>query len=245
MKLLFSILITFVCITSSIAQKGSYTGMLEYKITIRDTSLRKIIPDQTMIVYSNDTITRKENDTEALGKQVEIHHMELNKSYILLNGPWGKYAIQNDLNNPDKPDTIPSKYSFGKKKWFKTKILGRKAKRIMVSHPNFEEPIEFLYLKKLNNKYLGNFDDAPGLLVKYSVSTVDGIYDYELVKISEYTPNRDLFGIPSDYLKVTIEEFMDVYLGIISPQELYNKKNGIEEEENMEEAPEEIKDSGN
>lgn len=226
----------FIIATSSLfAQQVPFTGMLEYKITMRDTNLRKIIPDNKMIVYTNDTISRTENMTNALGLQIEIRHMELNKSYILLSGPWGNYAIQNNLNESDTA-AAASKYEFTKKKCRKTKILGRKANRIEVTHPEFEEPIEFLYFKDYSNKYLDNFDDAPGLLVKFSVSTVDGIYDYELVKISEYHPNRDLFGIPSDYLKVTINEFMDVYLGVITPQELYNQKMGIEvikpEEEN-------------
>ena len=77
---------------------------------------------------------------------------------------------------------------------------------------------EFLYLKKHPNKYLNNSPEIPGLLIRYSVVTVDGILDYELVRFNEYTPNRDLFGIPSDYKKVTIDEFMDEILNTKAPE---------------------------
>ena len=149
-----------------------------------------------------------ENFTQQLGKQVVIRHMELNKSYLLIDAKVGKFAIK--MVNSDTTSYV-SKYQF-EKKHCKRKILGRKAKRLLVNHPGFEKPIEFLYLKKFGNKYLNNFDEAPGLLVKYSVVTPDGVLDYELIRISEYSPNRDLFGIPSDYQKVTIDEFMDQML---------------------------------
>ena len=197
----------------SLSQKyAPFGGMLEYKITIRDTSLRSVIDDNQMFLYTNDTISRMENFTPQLGKQVVIRHMGLRKSYMLIDTDKGKFAIKVDESDKDSIIT-ESKYQF-KKKCFKKKILGYKAKRLEVTHPSFEEPIEFLYLKNRSNKYLNNFEQSPGLLVRYSVVTVDGIYDYELVKISEFTPNRDLFGIPSDYQKVTINEFMDYMTGV-------------------------------
>lgn len=208
-----SILILFVliCALSTISfgqNKKPFIGMLEYKVTIRDTSLRSLVPDNSMMLYSNDTISRMENHTHQLGKQVVLRHMELNKSYILIDSPIGKFAIK--MVNSDTTNYV-SKYTFKKKMW-KRKVLGLKAKRLEVNHPAFDEPIEFLYLKKFDNKYLNNFDEAPGLLVRYSVVTPDGVMDYELVRFSEYSPNRDLFGVPSDYQKVTIDEFMDQML---------------------------------
>lgn len=199
-------------------RKKPFFGMLEYKVTSRDTSLRSIIPDNSMILYSNDTVSRMENFTQQLGKQVVLRHMALNKSYILIDSPVGKFAIK--MVNSDTTAYV-SKYTF-EKKMCKRKILGYKAKRVEVNHPAFEEPIEFLYFKKFDNKYLNNFDEAPGLLVKYSVVTPDGVLDYELVRFSEYNPNRDLFGVPSDYQKVTIDEFMDQMLAPPPTEEPHN-----------------------
>jgi hypothetical protein len=192
---------------STIAQKQApFTGMLEYKISTRDTAMRELLPDSQMFLYTNDTIVRMENFTSQLGTQIAIRHMLKNKSYLLLETPVGKFAIQtHDKVN----DTIKKSDQFEfKKKFFKRKICGMKANRMLVSHPDFEEPIEFLYLKKVPNRYLDVHNEIPGLLVRYSVITADGILDYELVRISRYTPNNDLFGVPSDYERISFDEFI-------------------------------------
>lgn len=209
---LFSVL--FFSFTVNAQENKVFTGVLEYKISVRDTNLRDLIPDNSMFLYSNDTLTRMENFTERLGTQVVIRHIEKNKSYMLISSQKGNFAIKSDLNEIDTAK-LTTKYTFDKK-MCKTRILGLKANRMMVNHPEFDESIEFLYLKGYSNEYLNNFDGIPGLLLRYSVVTPDGILDYELIKFSEYIPNRDLFGIPSDFKKVTLEEFMSI---MISPEE--------------------------
>ena len=205
-QLLFSIL--FLCFTSFAQKTTPFVGMIEFRIEAHDSTLVDFLPNHPMIIYTNDTITRTENYTDQLGKQVEIYHMELNKSYILLDTPRGKFAIQNDLNE-QKKDTVPSEYTF-KKKWFKKKILGRKANRVMVNHPSFKEPIEFLYFKNISNKYNAIFDEIPGLLVRYSIVTIDGVLDYEMVRFNEYTPAHDLFGIPADFKRISFSDFVEI-----------------------------------
>ncbi len=195
--------------------------MLEYKISVRDTNLRKLVPDNAMRLYTNDTITRIENFSPQLGSQISIRHMKLNKSYLLLTvEDTMNFAIKTDLNDTDSlPKT--SQYTY-EKKWGKKKMLGMRAKRILVSHPDFEEPIEFLYVKKYSREYLNTHEAIPGLLIKYSVSTPDGVLDYELVEMRSFMPNRDLFGIPSDYKKVTFDAFMDYMFPASTPD---NNKN--------------------
>ena len=190
-------------------KKQVFTGMLEYKISVRDTSMRTLIPDNKMIVYTNDTITRIENFTMQLGKQIAIKHMILGKSYLLIDTEIGNFAIQMDAPDSTSADsTRISDYSF-KKKWFRTKVLGKKAKRMEVSHPAFSEPVRFLYFKGYSTGIVDTFEELPGLPVKYSIATPDMVLDYELVKMNEYAPNRDLFGIPSDYERITFNDFMD------------------------------------
>lgn len=205
-------LFTFTSILVFSQKEQGFTGMLEYKITVRDTSLRALIPENKMVVYTNDTISRVENYTSQLGKQVVIRHMALDKKYILINAPMGNFAIKVNESKIDTLETA-SKYDV-KKKCFKRKVLGKKVKRLQVSHKAFEEPIEFLYFKNISNKYLNNIDNIPGLLAKFSLVTPDAVMDYELVKILEYAPDRDLFGIPSDYKRVTIDEFIDIMTGV-------------------------------
>jgi len=195
----------------SFSQKNKrFTGMLEYKITIRDSAMQTLIPESRMIVFTNDTIVRTENNTGQLGQQVVLRHIEKNKSYLLLNTPLGKFAIQTDLNSSDTIQKI-SHFSF-EKKCMKRKLLGKKMKRMMVSHPDFEEPQEFWYLPTISSKYNNAFTEMPGLPVKYSIPTRDGIMDYELVKISEFLPERDMFGVPSDYERISFDGFMDLMI---------------------------------
>lgn len=208
LRLIATSLIALFILTGSYAQKQApFTGMLEYKITPRDTANTALTATNQMFVYTNDTITRTENFTNQLGQQVAIRHMEKEKSYLLLITDLGKFAIQTDHASNDSIKK-PNQYVF-KKKWFKRKIAGKKANKMLVSHPNFKEPIEFLYLKKTPNKYVKIYSEIPGLLVKYSIATEDGILDYELVKFNEYTPNKDLFGIPSDFERISFDEFLD------------------------------------
>jgi hypothetical protein len=191
---------------SSISQKHvPFTGKLVYSIQITDTSLRKLIPTKTMVVYTNDTLLRIENNTDQLGKQVVIKHMILKKSYLLLRTPIANYAIQAD-HNTEKIDSFP--YSF-KKKWGKTTICGLKANRLKVSNINFPDKLEFLYLKNTSPKYLNTFENFPGIPVHYYLATEDGIFEYTLIQIDKTVPKKDLFGIPSDFKKVTFDEFMD------------------------------------
>lgn len=193
-----------------------FTGMLEYKISVHDTSLRALYPDNAMRLYTNDTITRMENFSQQLGRQTTIRHIQLNKSYLLLTvHDTVNFAIKADLNAADTA-LKQSKYTF-EKKWFKKKYMGMRCKRMMVSHPDFEEPIEFLYVKSYSREYLNNFEEVPGLLVKYSVATPDAVLDYELVEKRDYMPERDLFGIPEDYRKVTFDEFMDYMFPASAP----------------------------
>jgi len=194
--------------TTAFAQKQqSFTGMLEYKITVRDTSLKNLFPENKMIIYTNDTITRIENFTSQLGKQVVLRHMEKQKSYLLLDTELGKFAIRTDESKSDTTK-VDRDFTFDKK-MSKRSIVNRKANRMLVSHPEFKEPIEFLYFKNISNKYSTFYTEMPGLPVRFSVPTADGTIDYELIKMSEYSPNHDLFGVPSDYKLVTFDEFLE------------------------------------
>jgi len=209
--LIFILLILSIEFGYSQKRQDSFSGVLVYSTSARDTLMQGLVQASEMLIYTNDTVSRTENSTGQFGKQVVIKHMELNKSYLLLNTPMGKFAIRTDHAKSDTASK-PSAYSF-KKKWFKRKILGRKANRVLVSHESFESPIEFLYFKKVKGKYNEIFPEIPGLIVKYSIATADGVIDYELTKFNEYTPNRDLFGVPSDYKRVSFDEFVDLMTG--------------------------------
>jgi len=183
----------------------NFSGKLVYSITITDTSLQKMIPPRLMVVYTNDTLVRIENKTDQLGLQVIIKHLIYNKSYLLLSTPVNNYAIQTDHNDGRE---LKYPYTFESKRG-KRKLLGMKAKRLLVSHENFKKPLEFWYLPQFSPKYINTLENFPGLPVLYYISSVDGTYEYRLVSMEVNAPKHDLFGIPSDYKRVTFDDFLN------------------------------------
>lgn len=201
------ILIIFLFISSALfGQQNGFSGRLIYSIETTDTALTQLFHERQMIIYTNDTLVRVENTTDQLGKQVAIRHLTLQKSYLLLHTVNGNFAIQTKF---EKDSVSESKYSFTKK-CGKKKIGGLKAKKVIVKHPGFKDPMTFYYLKNTPAKYLVGFEDFPGLLVEYYIPSEDGILKYTLKSMEADPTNLDLYGIPSDYQKVSMTEFIDI-----------------------------------
>lgn len=188
----------------------AFEGKLTYNVSIEDTSLTQYFEPTLMYVYTNDTIVRTENNTAQFGLQVALKHLALQKSYILLQTNKGKFAIQ---TKKDSSEVFVPSYTF-KKKWWGKKIAGKRAKRVLVYHELFEEPKLFYYYKDITPTLLNGFENFPGLPVDYFVATVDGTYHYSLTQIEEEETNHDIFGVPSDFQKVTMTEFIDIMTGV-------------------------------
>lgn len=210
---IFSMRTLVICIFLSsfgFAQKQQpFEGHIGYHIEMVDTLYQQFFHERDMHLFTNDTLVRVENITDQFGLQVSIRHLILNKSYLLLETPMGNFAIKT------RQDTIaekPSSYSF-KKKCGSKKINGMKAKKLIVSHPDFTEPMTFYYFKKLPAHYLEGFDKFPGLLAEYYIPTADGTLKFTLNHYEAMHLNHDLFGIPSDYEKVTMDEFIERMTG--------------------------------
>jgi hypothetical protein len=181
-----------------------------------DTALQKMIPARTMIVYTNDTIVRIENETNQLGKQIIIKHTVLNKSILLLSSGDKNYAIQTNLSkktDSTKIDTTTSKYIY-KKKFGKKRVLKLKANRMTIQLKGQKKSIEVLYLKDYSPKYVDAYNELPGLPVRYFIQTEDGIVVYTLIQMEHKVINRDFFGIPSDYKRVTFDQFLDEVISV-------------------------------
>lgn len=181
-----------------------FKGRLIYKIEFTnplDSSQNTI---SKSIIYTNDTLVRVESETGQLGPQVLIKHLIFQKYYLLINYNDTKFAIQQNVPK----DTIPSKYTF-KKKFGSKKIDGVKAKRVLVNATSFDKPIEMWYFPKISPKYLDVLKGINGLPVDYYLQLEDGILHYTLEKIEFSEVNKDLFGIPTDFKKVSFDEFVD------------------------------------
>ncbi|MBI1837386.1 MAG: hypothetical protein HYR91_08995 [Flavobacteriia bacterium] len=214
-------LFLFILMTASVFSQNEYKpfqGKLVYTIDIVDTAFQKMFPTKLMTIYTNDTIVRIENESDQLGKQVVIKHTVLNKSILMLQAKNNYYAIQTDLNKV-KVDSIDSNRTNRNnelsyhKKWGKKHIANMKANRMKVTNNKTKQTIEVLYLKNYSPKYIDAYNDLPGLAVKYYITTPDGTYVYTLISMEYSVLNNDLFGVPSNYKRVSFSQFLDEIIG--------------------------------
>jgi hypothetical protein len=201
----FTFLLIF-SFSSFFAQKQvPFVGKLTYEVTSCDSILKDKLPASKMFVYSNDTLIRIENNSSVVGVQTLIKHLYLNKSYLLINSPIGKIALQ---SNQLTQATDSLNYSFIKKRGTK-KFAGLKAKKLVVRVKKINTDFDFYYIEKINGRYLNNFSSFPGLPVLYYLATPEGIFKYELKEIDYHLPAKDLFGIPSEYKKMSFDAFIN------------------------------------
>jgi len=204
-----TLIITLLALSSFAQNNIPFSGKLVYEIEMVDTSLQAFYPKKYMTVYTNDTLVRIENETKQFGTQIVIKHTFLNKSYLLLNDGVNKFAIQTDFNKEKTEDSLKFKTAY-KKKWGKTNILQLKAKRANVQISKDAPPLKLLYLKNYSTKYIDAYADAPGLPVSYFLESNEGLVKYQLIFIENKKMDRDLFGIPSDFKKVSFDQFIEL-----------------------------------
>jgi hypothetical protein len=210
----FILLLSF---SSIFAQKQvPFVGKLTYEVTSCDSLLKDKLQASKMIVFSNDTLIRIENNSSVVGVQTLIKHLKLNKSYLLINSPIGKIALQ---SNQLTQATDSLNYSFTKKRGTK-KIAGLKAKKLTVHVKKINAYFDFYYVDKISSCYLNNFSSFPGLPVLYYLATPEGIFKYELKEIETHLPAKDMFGIPSEYKKMSFDAFINEI------EALQNKESG-------------------
>lgn len=210
MKVVFALVAILVSMGVT-AQRG-VSGVFTYKASISRPDTNLVMRSWKVKVFTNDTVVRVESETNALGNQVFIRHMELNKAYLLLQLDGNKFAIQTDLaENRNKADSSAPAYTFRKKLFGGKRVAGIKAKRYYILDNGQKEGYYCWFAKKIPNRYLEVYQDIPGLAVDYYLPSQDGLIHYELESFEEGAVNRDLFGVPSDYKRVTFDEFVRNY----------------------------------
>lgn len=209
MKIRITLLGALLLAAVTYAQQKPFYGELIYRASISYADTNLVIKEWNVRVFTNDTIVRVETETGQFGTQVYIRHMELGKAYLLLDLEGEKYAIQTTLTK--KTDTIPANYTVTKKRGCK-KIAGVKCRRYLVKDKD-ADGFYCYFAKKINHKYLEVYPEVPGLAADYFLPSQEGLIHYQLVEIKPEPVNRDLFGIPSDYKRVSFEEFLKIYYG--------------------------------
>ena len=188
---------------SFLAQKP-FTGELLYagvKVTPKDSNAVEKI-----LIYAKDSLGKVIHFSTVLGKQECINNLPRNKSILLVETTKGKFAIKTG-NQSDTDTSLTYRY---KKTMGSKKIAGIRAKKILVFFNNLDKPFPFYYTKKIDAKYGPSFHRLPGLVLSYYQPTDQGIYFYELKELNKKEVPLSLFSVPSDYKRVTLEEFFEL-----------------------------------
>lgn len=183
----------------------AFEGKFTYEVVYYDSVSNEAPRTSFMTVYTNDSLVRIETETLQLGKQILIKHLLLKKYYILLEINEKKFAIQ---HNEVKDSLDKVRYTF-KSKFGSKKIAGVKAKKTIVTSVSSKKPQTVYYLKGINPVYTEAIKGIKGLPAEYYIQTEDGAYQYKLIEFSPQKVAKDLFGIPSEYHKVTFDEFIE------------------------------------
>jgi hypothetical protein len=180
---------------------------MTYRASISYLDTNLVMKEWKVRVFTNDTVVRVETETGQFGTQIYIRHMALGKAYLLLELDGKKYAIQTTIEK--KADTLPKKYTVTKKRGTK-KIQGVKCYRYYVQDQD-ASGFYCYFAKKISGKYLEVYPEIAGLAVDYFLPSQEGLIHYELIEMNVQPVNRNLFGIPSDYQRVSFEEFLKIY----------------------------------
>jgi len=180
-------------------------GMLVYQVDLLSADTMNPQNHWQVVVYTNDTMVRVETQGGPFGKQVYIRHMVLNKAYLLLAMDGQKFAIRTDLANKSKDTSL--NYTV-KKLVGSKKINGIRCKKYKITDVGAPMGYVCYFAKKIPNKYIEVYQDIPGLALDYFLPSQNGLIHYKLVQYEAQVLDKNMFGIPSDYKKVTFEEFM-------------------------------------
>lgn len=200
--LLFSILLFGVNFRSWSQNPAHFNGTLTYRIERVDV---KDSVEAKMIVFARDSLIKIVNFNSEFGKQETIKHLTQHKKYVLIRLEEGNFAIQ---LKEDESDTSAKSYTFSKQ-FGHVKIAGVRGKRLHFKHELVKNELTVIYTKKIGAKYLGAYDDAPGLFLQYYVVNDHGLYKYTLESIDKKIPPLSLFMIPADYQKISLKAFIE------------------------------------
>lgn len=210
MRLLKFVAILFIAV-QSFGQKTPLQGVFKYQATIMVPDTNVIYKQWNVNISTDDTIVRVETESEMFGNQVYIRNMPLNKAYLLLKIGSKGYAIQTDLNKTEQKKEV--QYTITKVKGRK-KVAGIKCQKYHVVDKGQEEITGYdcYFAKKISNKYLEIYREVPGLGLDYYIPTSDGLAHYELISFTQEVVSKNSFGIPSDYEKISFDEFMNMFI---------------------------------
>ena len=201
-SLLFSMLLFGLNFQGWSQNSAHFNGTLTYRIERVDV---KDSVEAKMMVFARDSLLKIVNFNSEFGKQETIKHLTQQKKYVLIQLEEGNFAIQ---FKEEESDTNSKSHTF-KKQFGHVRIAGVRGKRLRFKHALAKNELTVIYTKKIDAKYLGAYNDAPGLFLQYYVVNDNGLYKYTLESIDEKIPPLSLFMIPADYQKISLKAFIE------------------------------------
>ncbi|MFZ9587151.1 MAG: hypothetical protein ACO29U_06085 [Crocinitomicaceae bacterium] len=202
MPRIFNLIVSILLVSwSSWSQVSDhFNGTLVYhieRVDIKDSSTSK------MMIFARDSLIKIVNFSPDLGRQETIKHLVYQKKYVLIELAEGKFAIQMKDSLHPVNKACEFKATRGH-----VKIAGIRGKKLSADYELVKNDLTVVYTKKISSKYLDAFTNAPGLLLMYYVANDHGLFKYTLESIDYKTPPIALFLIPSDFQKVSMDEFL-------------------------------------
>lgn len=183
---------------------GDFEGKFIYHIDNPMNTSDKSDSINYQIVYAKDSMLRIDNYTP-IGKQIYIKHIPRNRAYILMDLGSSKVAIQTI------PDTTEENNSYEFKKLPGSKVIGGlKTNNIQVKDLELDTILQMNYAPDIPAKYSTALKGIPGMPIKYYLFTDNEWLTYELISLDKSPLNIDLFGIPSDYKIITLDQFINM-----------------------------------
>jgi hypothetical protein len=194
-------LLLVACATRDAVER--FEGKMVYKLSSDKLDRLAVDSLNYQVIYAKDSMLRIENFTP-IGKQVYIKHIPKNRAYILMELNGQKIAIQ----SIPEPAVNDGKYLF-KKRRGSIAVAGIDAKQIDVTLPELDTMITMLYHPSISPDYSEAIPGIPGMPLRYAL-LVDGMLTtFELLLLEERVIDIDFFGIPSDYERLTMDEFIE------------------------------------
>lgn len=200
----YLIVLIISCISTPIFAQHYFKGTVTYQIEYFDTVTQKFVPTNSTSVLIMDSIyVRSENDSK-LGVQILIKDIEQDTARLLMSALGTDYAVFIDYNVKD-PEDEEKKAPVYEKTDEQKEFADYKAQKY--TYVENEKSFDVYITSLIDGRYSSVHKNLEGFPLQYTMDFKTMKVRYTCIGISQSQPEKELFKIPKNYQKVTLEEF--------------------------------------
>ncbi|MBG16080.1 MAG: hypothetical protein CL853_06985 [Crocinitomicaceae bacterium] len=198
----------FLLTSNLLSQKfeGSIKYTLDYELPEIMEPQRSMLPNE-MITYCKKDYSRVEQKT-AMGDQIVISNSKSGESTLLMNMMGQKMAIE--VSNEENKETSTNKPSIIYAEESKN-IAGYLCKKAIYTIYNEQDQdsvaIDVFYSEEISPSFNSQFKHLDGFPLEYAINTNGMTITFLAIEITNEKLSKDLFLIPNDYQKLSLEDF--------------------------------------